>query len=240
MKIPRLQEDFLDINRAVFVCVRIRNSIVTSCSIKLSAVLLIACHFSHEVHNLPLAPKAERRGSCLWMYGIKKNKKKKKKKNMLSLLSSMKSLTKLGLVLLFRYGLCLSITYLENPWKLLCYFWWRHMQIRVSVTVQVWFMPINKSLFISDGGVYKLGLVLPFRYGLCYFRWRRLQIRVSVTVREWLIPTNIPSKISCFLQWRRLQIRVSVTVQVWFMPINKSLFVSDGGVYKLGLVLPFR
>ena len=236
MKIPRLLEDFLDINRAVFVCVRIRNSIVTSCSIKLSAVLLIACHFCHEVYNLPLAPKAKRRGSCLWMYG-KKNKKKQT--NMLSLLSSMKSLTKLGLVLLFRYGLCLSITYLENPRKLLCYFWWRHMQIRVSVTVQVWFMPINKSLFISDGGVYKLGLVLPFRYGLCYFWWRRLQIRVSVTVREWLIPTNIPSKISCFLQWRRLQIRVSVTVQVWFMPINKSLFVSDGGVYKLGLVLPF-
>ena len=39
----------------------------------------------------------------------------------------------------------------------------------VSVTVQVWFMPINKSLLISDEGVYKLGLVLPFRYGLCYF-----------------------------------------------------------------------
>ena len=232
MKIPRLL-DFLDTNRAVFVCVRIRNSIVTSYCIKLSAVLLIACHFCHEAHNLPLAPKAKKSGSCLWMYG-------KKKKNKLSLLSSMKSLTKLGLVLLFRYGLCLSITYLENPRKLLCYFWWRHIQIRVSVTVQVWFMPINKSLFISDGGVYKLGLVLPFRYGLCYFWWRRLLIRVSVTVREWLIPTNIPSKISCFLQWRRLQIRVSVTVQVWFMPINKSLFVSDGGVYKLGLVLPFR
>ena len=91
---------------------------------------------------------------------------KKKKKNM-SLLSSMKSLTKLGLVLLFRYGLCPSITYLENPRKLLCYFWWRHIQIRVSVTVQVWFMPINKSLFISDGGVYK--------------------IRVSVTVQVWLM-----------------------------------------------------
>ena len=140
-------------------------------------------------------------------------KKNTEKKPMLSLLSSMKSLTKLGLVLLFRYGLCLSITYLENPRKLLCYFWWRHMQIRVSVTVQVWFMPINKSLFISDGGVYKLGLVLPFRYGLCYFWWRRLQIRVSVTVREWLIPINIPSKISCFLH---------------------------EGVYKLGLVLLFR
>ena len=51
-------------------------------------------------------------------------------------------------------------------------------------------MPINKSLFISDEGVYKLGSVLPFRYGLCYFWWRRLQIRVS----EWLIPTNIPSE----------------------------------------------
>ena len=229
MTIPRLLEDFLDINHAVFVCVRIRNSIVTSCSIKLSAVLLIACHFCHEVHNLPLAPKAKRRGPCLWMY-----------KKKLSLLSSMKSLTKLGLVLLFRYGLCLSITYIENPRKLQCYFWWRHMQIRVSVTVQVWFMSIDKSLFISDGGVYKLGLVLPFRYGLCYFWWRRLQIRVSVTVREWLIPTYISSKFSWFLQWRRLQIRVSFTVQVWFMPINQSLFVSDGGVYKLGLVLPFR
>ena len=77
-------------------------------------------------------------------------------------------------------------------------------------------------------------------YGLCYFWWRRLQIRVSVTVREWFIPTNIPSKISCCLPWRRLQIRVSVTVQVLFMPINKSLFVSDEGVYKLGLVLPFE
>ena len=74
---------------------------------------------------------------------------------------------KLGLVLLFRYGLCLSITYLENPRKLLCYFWWRHLQIRVSVTVQVLFMPINKSLF--------------------YLRWRRLQIRVSVTVQGWLM-----------------------------------------------------
>ena len=200
MKIPRLLEDFLDTNRAGFVCVRIRNFIVTSYSIKLSAVLLIACHLCHEAHNLPLAPKAKRRVSCLWMYG----------KKMLSLLSSMKSLTKLGLVLLFRYGLCLSITNLENPRKLLCYFWWRHIQIRVSVTVQVWFMPINKSLFISDGGVYRLRLVLPFRYGLCYF-W-----------------------------WRRLQIRVSVTVQVWFMPINKSLFISDGGVYRLRLVLPFR
>ena len=136
-------------------------------------------------------------------------------------------------------------------------------------------MPINKSLLISDEGVYKLGSVLPFRYGLCYFWWRRLQIRVSVTVREWLIPANIPSKISCFLRWRRLQIRisvtvqvwlmpvniipwnpgklqynyfwwrrlqirVSVTVQVWFMPINKSLLISDEGVSKLGLVLPFR
>ena len=163
---------------------------------------------------------------------------------------------KLGLVLPFRYGLCyfrwrrlqirVSVTVREwliptnIPSKISCFLQWRRLQIRVSVTVQVWLMPINKSLFVSDGGVYKLGLVLPFRYGLCYFRWRRLQIRVSVTVREWLIPTNIPSKISCFLQWRRLQIRVSVTVQVWFMPINKSLFVSDGGVYKLGLVLPFR
>ena len=123
-------------------------------------------------------------------------------------------------MLLFRYGFCLSKSYLENPRKLLCYFWWRRLQIRVSVTVQVWFMPINKSLLISDEGVYKLGLVLPFRYGLCYFWWRRLQIRVSVTVREWLIPANIPSKISCFLRRRRLQIRVSVTVQVWLMPVN--------------------
>ena len=71
MRIPRLLAGFLDINHAVFVCVRIRNSIVTSCSIKLSAVLLIACHFCHEVHNLPLAPKAKRHGSCLWMYGKK-------------------------------------------------------------------------------------------------------------------------------------------------------------------------
>ena len=127
---------------------------------------------------------------------------------------------KLGSVLMFRYGFCLSKSCLENPRKLLCYFWWKHLQIRVSVTVQVWFMPINKSLLISDEGVYKLGLMLPFRYGLCYFWWRRLQIRISVTVREWLLPANIPSKISCCLRWRRLQIRVSVTVQVWLMPVN--------------------
>ena len=149
----------------------------------------------------------------------------KKKTDMLSLLSSMKSLTKLGLVLLFRYGLYLSITYLENPRKLLCYFWWRYMQIRVSVTVQVWFMPINKFLFISDGGVYKLGLVLPFRYGLC------LSTSYLETPRKLLYN---------YFLWRRLQIRVSVTVEVWFMPINKSLFISDESVYKLGLVLPFR
>ena len=107
MKIPRLLEDFLDINRAVFVCVRIRNSIVTSCSIKLSAVLLIACHFCHEVRNLPLAPKAKRRGSCLWMYG-KKKKKKKKKKHVIPIILD------------------------EVAHK-----------IRVSVTVQVWLMPVN-------------------------------------------------------------------------------------------------
>ena len=94
---------------------------------------------------------------------------------------------KLGLVLLFRYGLCLSTSYLETPRKLLYnYFLWRRLQIRVSVIVEVWFMPINKSLFIPDEGVYKLGLVLPFRYGLCYFWLRRLQIRVSVTVRNGL------------------------------------------------------
>ena len=100
MKIPRLLEDFLDIDHAVFVCVRIRNSIVTSCSIKLSAVLLIACHFCHDVHNLPLAPKAKRHGSCLWMYGKKS---------------------------------CYP-----------CYPRWSRSQIRVSVTVQVWLMPVKK------------------------------------------------------------------------------------------------
>ena len=64
---------------------------------------------------------------------------------------------KLGLVLLFRYGLCLSTSYLETPRKLLHnYFWWRRLEIRVSVTVEVWYMRINKSLFISDEGVYKL------------------------------------------------------------------------------------
>ena len=99
MRIPRLLEGFLDINHAVFVCVRIRNSIVTSCSIKLSAVLLIACHFCHEVHNLPLAPKAKGHGSCLWMYGKKS---------------------------------CYP-----------CYPRWSRSQIRVSVTVQVWLMPVN-------------------------------------------------------------------------------------------------
>ena len=142
---------------------------------------------------------------------------------------------KLGLVLLFRYGLCLSTSFLETPRKLLYnYFWWRRLQIRVSVAIEVWFMPINKSLFISDEGVYKLGLVLPFRYGLCYFWWRRLQIRVSVTVREWLIPTKIPSEThvisyesACklgkkrgYLWWRHLQIRVSDTVQMWLMSID--------------------
>ena len=60
LTIPRLLADFLDINHAVFVCVRIRHSIVTSCSIKLSAVLLIACHFCHKVHDLPMAPKSQK------------------------------------------------------------------------------------------------------------------------------------------------------------------------------------
>ena len=145
-----------------------------------------------------------------------------------SLLISDKGVYKLGLVLPFRYGLC--------------YFWWRRLQIKVSVTVELWFMSINKSLFISDEGVYKLGLVLPFRYGLCYFWWRRLQIRVSVTVREWLIPTNIPSETHVisfesayklgkkekkkkkkkrgYLWWRHLQIRVGDTVQMWLMSID--------------------
>ena len=71
--------------------------------------------------------------------------------------SSDEGVYKLGLVLLFRYGFCLSKSYLENPRKLLCDFWWSRLQIRVSVTVQVWFMPINKSLLISDEGVYKFG-----------------------------------------------------------------------------------
>ena len=99
MRIPRLLEGFLDINHALFVCVRTRNSIVTSCSIKLSAVLLIACQFCHEVHNLPLAPKAKRHGSCLWMYGKKS-------------------------------------CYPRYPRK-------SRSQITVSVTVQVWPMPVN-------------------------------------------------------------------------------------------------
>ena len=69
---------------------------------------------------------------------------------------------------------------------------------------------------ISDEGAYRLGLVLLFGNGL-------------------YLPIYLQK--SRFLQWRRLQIRVSVTVQVWFMPINKSLLISDEGVYKLGLVL---
>ena len=80
-------------------------------------------------------------------------------------------------------------------------------------------MPINKSLFISDEGVYNLGLVLPFRYGLCYFWWRRLQIRVSVTVREWLIPTNIPSE-------------TDVISYESAYKLGKKKF-SDGGIYKV-------
>ena len=154
MRIPQLQEDFLDINHAVFVCVRIRNSIVTSCSIKLSAVLLIACHFVMKFTTSlwPLKPKGIVHAyECMGKNHV--------------ILDDVAH--KLGLVLLFRYGLCLWITYIENPRKLLCYFWCRHLQIRVSVTVQVLFMPINKSRF--------------------YLRWRRLQIRVSVTVQAWLM-----------------------------------------------------
>ena len=53
------------------------------------------------------------------------------------------------------------------PSKIPCYIRWRRLQIRVSVTVKVWLMPIKKSHVISDEGVYKLGWVLLFRYGLC-------------------------------------------------------------------------
>ena len=132
MRIPRLLEGFLDINHAVFVCVRIRNSIVTSCSIKLSAVLLIACHFCHEVHNLPLAPKG-----MVHAYECMGKKS----------CYPRWSRSQIRVSVTVQVWLMPSITYLENPRKLLCYFWWRHLQIRVSVTVQVLFMPINKSLF---------------------------------------------------------------------------------------------
>ena len=230
MKIPRLLEDF-STSITLF-------STVWECEIPLwrhAVSSWVRCSWSHVIFVMkfttslwPLKPKGMVHAyECMG-------------KNHLIPVILDEVAHKLGLMLLFRYGLCLSITYLENPRKLLCYFWWRHLQIRVSVTVQVWFMPINKSFFNSDGSVYKLGLVSPFRHGLCYFWWRSLQIKVSVTVREWLIPTNIPSEISCCLRWRSLHIRVSVTVQVWFMPINKSFFASDEGVYKLGLVLPFR
>ena len=47
---------------------------------------------------------------------------------------------KLGLVLLFMYGLCLSKTYLKT---------------------------LENSYVISDQSTYKLGLVLVFRCGLC-------------------------------------------------------------------------
>ena len=145
---------------------------------------------------------------------------------------SDEGLYKLGLVLLFRYGLCLSTSYLETPRKLLYnYFWWRRLQIMVSVTVQVWFMPINKSLFISDEGSNKLGLVLPFRYGLCYFWWRRLQIRVSVTVREWLIPTNIPSETHVISYESAYKLGKKK---------KRGGVISDGGIYKLGLVIQSR
>ena len=63
VKIPWLL-DILVIIQAVFVCVRITNSIVTSCSIELSAVLLTACHFCHAAHDLPLAFKSQQ----VWFY----------------------------------------------------------------------------------------------------------------------------------------------------------------------------
>ena len=63
---------------------------------------------------------------------------------------------RLGLVLLFGNGLYLPIYFQkshvvsdEGVYKLglvlpfrhgLCYFWWRRLQIRVSVTVQIWLM----------------------------------------------------------------------------------------------------
>ena len=72
---------------------------------------------------------------------------------------------------------------------------------------------------ISDEGAYRLGLVLLFGNGL-YLPIYLQKSRVFSNEGVYKL--------------------VSVTVQVWFMPINKSLFVSDGGVHKLGLVLPFR
>ena len=95
-------------------------------------------------------------------------------------------------------------------------------------------MPINKSLFISDEGVYKLGLVLPFRYGLCYFWWRRLQIRVSVTVREWLIYTNIPSETHVISYESAYKLGKKKKKK------KKKKVISDGGIYKLGLVIQSR
>ena len=66
MKIPWWLEDFLVISHAVFVCVRIKNSIVTSCNIKLSAVLLITCHFHHDIHTTFLwYLEANKYGPCL-------------------------------------------------------------------------------------------------------------------------------------------------------------------------------
>ena len=116
---------------------------------------------------------------------------------------------KLGLVLLFRYGFCLSKSYLENPRKLLCYFWWRRLQIRVSVTVQVWFMPINKISF--------------------YLRWRRLQIRVSVTVQVW--NAYVISDEGAY------RLGVSVTVREWLISTNipsETHVISYESAYKLG------
>ena len=93
-KIPWLWEYFIDINHAGFVCLQIRNSIVTSCSIKLNAVLLIICHFVMKSTTSLWPLKAKRHGSCQWMY---------RKNNVIPVIP-VECAHKLGLMVLFRYG----------------------------------------------------------------------------------------------------------------------------------------
>ena len=63
---------------------------------------------------------------------------------------------------------------------------------------------------ISDEGAYRLGLVLLFGNGLYIYQY---------TFRN-----------SCYLLWKRLQIRKK----------KKKKVISDGGIYKLGLVIQSR
>ena len=151
-------------------------------------------------------------------------------------------------MLLFRYGFCLSKSYLENPRKLLCYFWWRRLQIRVSVTVQVWFMPINKSLLISDEGVYKLGLV--YRSGMAYVISDEGAYRLGLVLLFgnglylpiYLQKSHVFSDKGVYKSGLVLLFRYGLCLSTSYLETPRKLLYnsSDEGAYKLGLVLLLR